>query len=374
MNIKKTLAAVVFLLVQGGAEADGQELAMRDSWQAPFVNVPSLYDQDTLTVCFLGDMMMHTNQIADARNGQDFDFSPYFKLLEDKISEADIAVANMEFTLAGEPYSGYPEFSAPDSYARYMAEIGIDIFLAANNHIFDKGSEGTARTLEIYRKLEDSHGIKVAGIAESEEARQENHPLVIRRKGMTLAFINFTYGTNLGGQLHWPKTNYMRETHRLQEALEKAEAEADMTIVLPHWGPEYELMHSRNQEETAEWLAGNGADLIIGTHPHVVQDTAKICGVTVAYSLGNAVSNMSAANTQLELMAVQKIVRKGNGDIELLPLELIWLWCSRPGGFGNSYTVIPVEEYLGRREEWSGAWDYDKMVSTYERITKQLKH
>ena len=90
--------------------------------------------------------------------------------------------------------------------------------------------------------------------------------------------------------------------------------------------------------------------------------------VPVIYSLGNAVSNMSATNTQLELMATLRIVRHENGDIGMLPVELTWLWCSRPGGYTNDYIVIPVEEYIGRRDEWLGGWDYDKMVSTYERI------
>ena len=369
INIAGSFAAFIFLLAQGGIPAGGQEPAMRSSWMITSEEVPPLYTQDTLTICFLGDMMMHTNQILNAqRTGQEYDFSSYFSLIGDRIAEADIAVANMEFTLAGEPYTGYPEFSAPDSFARYLADCGTDVFLAANNHIFDKGSEGAARTLEIYRELERSHGIKVTGIAENEEARQENHPLLIRRKGVVVAFINFTYGTNLGGQKHWPKTNYLNDVQGLEEAIRKAEEKADMTIALPHWGPEYQLMHSQKQEDTARWLTEAGADLIIGTHPHVVQDTTTVNGVKVAYSLGNAVSNMSAANTQLELMAVQKIVRKSNGDIELLPLELTWLWCSRPGGFGPGYTVIPVEDYIGRRDEWSGKWDYDKMVSTYERI------
>ena len=114
----------------------------------------------------------------------------------------------------------------------------------------------------------------------------------------------------------------------------------------------------------------NGADIIIGAHPHVVQDTASINNVPVVYSLGNAVSNMSAPNTQLELMATVKFVRQCNGDISMEPIELTWLWCSRPGGFNNGYTVVPIEEYIGRRDEWTGGWDYDKMMSTYEEIRK----
>ena len=84
--------------------------------------------------------MMHANQIQNAhRSGLEYDFSSYFHLLEEEIAQADIAIANMEFTLAGEPHTGYPCFSAPDSYASYLADCGFDIFLTANNHIFDKG-------------------------------------------------------------------------------------------------------------------------------------------------------------------------------------------------------------------------------------------
>ena len=187
---------------------------------------------------------------------------------------------------------------------------------------------------------------------------------------MTLALVNITYGTNLGYTLHWPKTNYMNNRTEVLQAMRKAE-EADLTIVLPHWGEEYQLSHSARQEETAEWLVENGAHLIVGAHPHVVQDTATIKGVPVIYSLGNAISNMSAADTQIELMATIRIVHHGNGDIEMLRPELTWLWCSRPGGYSDSYTVLPVERFIGSRDMWKGGWEYDKMMATYERIRKQ---
>ena len=326
--------------------------------------------QDTLTVCFMGDMMMHTKQIETAeRSGGKFDFSSYFRLLEGRIKAADIAVANMEFTLGGGPYSGYPCFSAPDSYSYYLADCGFDVFLAANNHIFDTGSAGAARTADIYRTLGKEKGIMFTGLAASEEERKSNYPLFASAKGMTLALVNFTYGTNVGGTEHWPKTNYMGRRSEILQALEAAK-DADMVIALPHWGPEYVLEHSEQQEETAGWLVENGADMIIGTHPHVVQDTTSIGKAPVIYSLGNAVSNMSAANTQVELMATVKIVKDTDGEVRLLPIELTWLWCSRPGAYSNDYTVIPIEEYLGTRDQWTGAWEYDKMVSTYERIRK----
>ena len=163
----------------------------------------------------------------------------------------------------------------------------------------------------------------------------------------------------------------------IRDRSEAEEEDADITVALPHWGTEYVLTHSSGQEETAEWLADNGADIIIGTHPHVIQDfqtlpVREMDGakeVPVAYSLGNAVSNMSAKNTQLELMATLKVVREGNGDIRMLPLEFTYLWCSRPGGYNDSYTVIPVADFVGRRDEWKNGWDYDRMMETYRHVS-----
>lgn len=343
-------------------DAGAQELKLDKEWE----NAAPIYRKDTLTIRFFGDIMMHTAQINASGKG----FSDYFVHIEDKIREADISVANMEFTLAGEPYSGYPAFSAPDEYARHMAKCGFDIFLCANNHIFDKGSKGAERTLQIYKELGEEYGIEYTGLSADTEDLSRNFPLNVTRKGIRISFLNMTYGTNLGRTDHWPKVIYQGEKKLIEEAIDKAKASNSTTIALPHWGTEYELLHSSSQENTAKWLIENGVDAIIGCHPHVVQDTASINGVPVAYSLGNMVSNMSATNTQLGLMITLRIVRESNGDIEILPFELTHLWCSRPGGLSDSYTVIPVREFIGKRNLWSGPWDYDKMVATYERVRK----
>ncbi len=363
-------AATTTLFLPAATAVNAQELVFPDRWTGSIINVRPIYTPDTLTIVVLGDIMMHQNQIDSARKeDRTYDFNSYFSLIGDDIRKADIAVANMEFTLAGEPYTGYPCFSAPDSFADYLAECGFDIFLAANNHIFDKGTAGAERTLKMYRKLQDSYGIRFTGLAGDEGEDEQCNPLFIRRKGIMLALLNFTYGTNMGLKTAWPKTNYSGQRERLGKALEKAgEAGADFTVAFPHWGTEYSLKHSEDQENTAEWLADCGVDWIIGSHPHVVQDCGTVSGIPVVYSLGNAVSNMSAANTQLELMATIRIAREGNGDLRPLPTELKFLWCSRPGGYNDSYTVIPVAEFIGRKEEWKNAADYDNMISTYERV------
>lgn len=371
--IKAFEAVLIALLMQMGMPCIAQQLRYPEEWTRPLAEVRPLYCRDTLTLCFVGDVMMHSAQIADAcRKGGGYDFSSYFRLMSDRIEDADIAVANLEFTLAGEPYTGYPSFSAPDTIAAHLARTGFDVFLAANNHIYDKGSAGASRTLAEYRRLEDLYGIAFTGLAEDEKARNRNTPLIIRHKGIRIALVNFTYGTNCGISSAWPRTTYEGEKTFLAEAFARAEeARCDIRIALPHWGTEYVLEHSEKQERTAVWLAENGADLIIGTHPHVIQDCGEVCGVPVAYSLGNVVSNMSAKDTQMGLMATVRIVRHGNGDIEMLPPGFTYLWCSRPGGFGEGYTVVPVKDYIGRPDEWRNRLDYEKMMSTYGRIREK---
>lgn len=366
----RTAASILIFCVLGGATLDAQEIIMPERWSKSISEVKPLFASDTLTILVAGDMMMHAKQIQNAhRGGQEYDFSSYFHLIEEDIEKADIAIANMEFTLADEPYTGYPCFSAPDSYAKYLADCGFDIFLTANNHIFDKGGKGAERTLEIYRDME---GILFTGLASDEDERGRTNPLFILKKGIRTALINFTYGTNMGSGARWPKVNHMSDKGFLKEAFAKAyDEEADLTIALPHWGDEYVLKHNEAQEEMAEWMAGNGADFIIGSHPHVIQDTQVTGTANVAYSLGNAVSNMSAANTQLGLLAKISAVRQHNGDLKFLPLEFTYIWCSRPGGYNGSYTVIPVKRFIGRRDIWTGTYDYDRMLETYNRVKEK---
>ena len=370
--IFRTAIAVLLL---NAWNMSAQSLMIPERYDPSRLAVSPLYKQDTVKIRFFGDIMMHSLQIDTAR-GKDgsFDFSTYYELMEDYLADSDLNVGNMEFTLGGEPYSGYPAFSAPDSYAYYLADAGFNLFLCANNHIFDKGRNGLIRTLDIYRKLAESHGIQHTGAAADEAAEACNNPLIINVKGVRIAFMNATYGTNSYRGEGWPKTYILSDREKLAEAMKTAKARADITVVLAHWGSEYILEHGKAQKDHATWLAENGADIIIGAHPHVVQDTevikTKEKDVPVVYSLGNSVSNMSAENTQVGLMTTLQIVRHGNGDVEIMDLEHKFTWCSRPGGYGESYYVLPITDHLGTRDEWKGKWEYDKMVTTFRRVEK----
>lgn len=332
---------------------------------------------DTLSMLFLGDVMLHQKQIDNARalagNGG-FDFSRFLQYLESRIASADIAVANLEFPLSGPPYSGYPVFSTPDEYADYLADCGIDVFLGANNHVLDKGAPGLSRTLRVYDRMEEERSIRYTGIAADERQDTLRNPLMLTWKNIRIALVNCTYGTNSGSETAWPKVS-RSDRAEIRAALGRARRRgAQVIIALPHWGVEYQLTHSASQHEFARWLAENGADIIIGSHPHVVQDMEvfNVNGRSVPcfYSLGNAVSNMSAINTRIELLVRLRIVRKRNGTVVLLDPEAEFLWCTLPGRLTDSYATIPVREFLGRRDDWLEPEDYDNMAASYERVKK----
>ena len=356
LHIRESLLSIALLALCGSARAQW-------SYEVPFPR-PLRPQPDTVTVTFIGDLMMHERQLG-------YDCDSFLSELGSITRDADISVANLEFTLAGEPYSGYPSFSAPDRYAWSIAEHGVDVFLTANNHILDKGRDGLVRTLEVYEAMRDSCGIRYTGCAPDTASDTLLNPLVIVGKGVRIALVNFTYGTNYDPRPAWPKVRTMDRSD-VKDMMDRAKARgADFIVALPHWGTEYQLRHSREQEEWAGWLAKQGADLIVGAHPHVVQDSTHIGGVPVIYSMGNAVSNMSARDTRLELAVRTRFVHFPDGAKEMLEPELIFLWCCLPGALRDNYVTIPVQDFIGRRDEWLNPYDYDNMINTYNRVTKE---
>ena len=375
LRMRKNLTIGLFLILSWSAAAQ----LHRDIFRFPH---PLYQAPDTVSIVFLGDMMMHSGQIANARTAEDtYDFSACFSRVERLIKQADIAVANMEFTLAGRPYTGYPCFSAPDSYVEAIAESGVDIFLTANNHILDKGRKGVERTLAVYSKMEEEGRVRHTGTSVSAVDDSLRFPLRIVSKGIRIALINFTYGTNCRIREDFPKV-HRADTGEIAAAIRKArQTGADFIIALPHWGYEYVLRHSVSQGKLARWLAEQGCDAVIGAHPHVLQDTETLIianesgigarQVPVIYSLGNFISNMSAPNTQVGMLVTLRLTKNRFGEKNMLAPRLTLTWCSRPGHLSGGYTTIPIKEYIGRRDLWRNHWDYDKMIASYERVKKE---
>ena len=168
-----------------------------------------------------------------------------------------------------------------------------------------------------------------------------------------------------------PKVHVTDKTE-IGKAIRKArEAGAEFVVALPHWGIEYILNHSKAQGDLAKWLVASGCDAVVGAHPHVVQDSETLDGVPVVYSLGNAVSNMSAINTRIGMAVRLRIATDCTGERRMLSPEYLLTWCTRPGTLPDSYAVIPVREFIGKRDLWKNPSDYDEMISSYNRVKEK---
>lgn len=313
---------------------------------------------DTVSMVITGDVMMHARQM-------EYDHSAFLQDLVPLFKGADFALANMEFSLGGRPYSGYPAFSVPDSYAEYVRNCGVNVFLTANNHILDRGAKGLDRTLRIY----DSLGVRYCGTARDSLSLSRNSPLMLKKNGISIALVNFTYGTNASGGRGFPHVNLM-DRKEVRAAIRRArEMQADFIVALPHWGTEYRLNPDKEQREWAEWLVEEGVDVIVGSHPHVVQDSTHIKGKAVFYSLGNCVSNMSATNTRIGLCVRLEFVKSPEGKHMPEP-EVHFTWCTLPGMLTDNYSAILIKKWASRRNDWLTPSDFDNMTATLERVVK----
>lgn len=263
-----------------------------------FLHSVTLSSQERITLLFVGDLMQHQTQIDAARTPEGgYDYSPCFSLVKEQISRADLAIGNLEVTLAGEPYRGYPVFSAPDEYLQAIKDAGFDILVTANNHCLDRGKKGLERTILML----DSLHIPYAGTYRNPSERKQRYPLFIHKNGFRIALLNYTYGTNSIKVTPPNIVNYIDKDIILQDIRSAQARRPDAIIACMHWGEEYQSLPNREQEDLADWLFQQGVTHIIGSHPHVIQPMELRTDGTrqhvVVYSLGNFISNMSNINT-----------------------------------------------------------------------------
>lgn len=291
----------------------------------------SLSAQDQISLLFVGDLMQHQAQIDAARQGDGYHYDDCFRHVKDEISRADVSVGNLEVTLGGKPYRGYPVFSAPDEYLYAIKDAGFDVLLTANNHCLDKRKTGLERTIRMLDSLKIPH----AGTYSNPEERRKNYPLVIEKNGFRVVLLNYTYGTN-GFKPDAPNVvNYIDQEQIKKDILAARRKFPDVIIACMHWGVEYRSFPERSERELADWLIGQGVDHVIGSHPHVLQpmeivkDSRTPARHVVVYSLGNFISNMSKEKTdggamvKLKLQRIFRITR-------LVDCEYALVWTSRP--------------------------------------------
>ena len=299
---------------------------------------------DTLSLLFVGDLMQHQGQINAARTTEGgYDYSSYFEYVKEEISRADFAIANLEVTLGGKPYKGYPAFSAPDEYLTAIHNAGFNVLITANNHSLDRGRKGLERTILML----DSLRIPYAGTYTNAETREQRYPLMIEKNGFRIVLLNYTYGTN-GLKATSPNiVNYIdKETMALD--IRKAKAlQPDVLIACIHWGEEYQSLPNREQTSLADWLLQQGVTHIIGSHPHVVQpmelrtDSTVGSQHAVVYSLGNFISNMSARRTDGGILF--KLELEKDSITRVTNCEYGLVWTSRPVlSRKKNYILYPI--------------------------------
>ena len=343
------------------------------SGEANSQTAPTPQPTPEITLIMVGDILLHT-PVAESgiqENGS-YDFTAVFAHTKEDIQEADLALVNQEVILGGTELgiSGYPAFNAPYELGDALVDTGFDVVLHATNHALDKGGKGITNCLNFW---ESSYpNIAVLGIHDSTE--DQNEIYVYEQDGIKVAILNYTYGTNgipLPQGMDYA-VDLLPDLDRIAEDLRRAEEMADFTVVCPHWGTEYRLTQDANQELLAEFFWENGADLVLGTHPHVIEPVAWVTengiqncdleeqdgflrgtdiqdGMLVYYSLGNFVNWTSGtgegvANRMTGGMAKVTLGLDDDGNVTIKEYGVEPVICHVEEG-RNGVTVYPVSDY-----------------------------
>jgi poly-gamma-glutamate capsule biosynthesis protein CapA/YwtB (metallophosphatase superfamily) len=306
-------------------------------------------DTSRVSLLFAGDIMGHNEQITGARDtiSGTYNYEPTFRFVKPVIEQADIAIANLEVTLAGPPFSGYPQFSSPDALAIAAREAGFDVLIQANNHALDRGASGFKRTLRVLDSLQIPH----TGTFYDSTDRRLHYPLMLEKNNIRIALLNYTYGTN-GLEIPPPYIINRIDTDIINKDLIKArQASPDFVIVTIHWGLEYERLANAQQKKLASFILSHGADVIIGSHPHVIQPVELIFGADsaltglVVYSLGNYVSNQRAQYKDGGIMFNLSLLKTESGT-RIDKYSYIPSWVYRKDLAGRSvFYILPVSLY-----------------------------
>ena len=335
----------------------------------------------------IGDIMCHNSQYIDAYNSntKTYDFSYVFTDIQQYVSSADIAVGNLETTFAGKEvgYSNYPTFNTPEQLAQNLKDFGIDVLSTVNNHSMDKKYDGLVSTLNYL----DAAGISHTGTYRTEE--EQNQILVKDVNGIKIAFIAFTYGTN---GIPVPKSksfcvNLIDEALILKQIELAKQEQPDLICASMHWGIEYQKKQNSEQDRLANLLFENGVDIILGSHPHVLQPMEKKTvtlkdGTTkdcfVIYSLGNFMSGQTKENTRSSVILNIDITKNGEtGKTTLNKIEYIPIYMYKASTASiQKYKILDIEktllDYENGKDKSIGQTTYTILRNELSKIKKTM--
>lgn len=306
---------------------------------------PSPDSANAISFTLTGDIMQHQTQLDHAcLPGGKYDFTSCFALIAPYLQEADYTIGNLELTLGGKPYRGYPCFSAPDTLLFSLRQAGFNVLTTANNHACDRRTPGVLRTIEQLDRANIPH----AGTYASSAQRAKQSPLILEKNGLRVALMAYTYGTN-GIDCTPPAIVNLIDTIVMAEDIAKAKRVADAIIVAIHWGVEYTHAPTREQKALCDFLLRHGVTLVVGNHPHVIQPFAQVVDdhgllrQLAVYALGNFISAQRTF-PRAGGMIVHLTLRKTTQGIILEQPQymLTYVQSPRESPTGN-FRILPLE-------------------------------
>jgi poly-gamma-glutamate capsule biosynthesis protein CapA/YwtB (metallophosphatase superfamily) len=329
-----------------------------------------------VTIAAVGDIMVHGAQLKSAwdAEGDTYDFAPVLSPVKGLLSAADVTIGNLETTLPGREklYKGYPRFGTPDALVAALHGAGMDVLTTANNHACDTGKRGVVRTIKVL----DAYGILHTGTYRNKSEYENHRILMVERNRIRLAFISYTYGLN---GMPIPKGTYVNliDKEQIAEDIKLAREQGpDVIIVIIHWGTEYERYPNQLQKKMAAFLFSEGVDVILGSHPHVLQPfelkpiTDKYGDTKprlVIYSLGNFVSNQRDQYRDGGIIFNFTIHKDKDTALTITDVHYTptWVYVHRTADKHQFY-ILPIPQYLTNDQPLHLPDDaYQKMLTFY---------
>ena len=305
----------------------------------------------TIDIVMIGDMLLHENVHDSGKNTDGtYNYDHLFTYIKDDVKAADIALVNEEVILGGTELglTGYPMFNGAFEVGDALYEAGFNVILQATNHTLDKGKTGVLNNINFWKTKHPD--IAYLGINESKE-EQDTKLYVFEKDGIKVSVLNYTYGTNgipLPSDMPYI-VNLMDET-KVAADIKKAKESSDFVVVCPHWGTEYVYQPDSYQKQWADFFLKNGVDLVIGTHPHVIEpvewleDSTTGHKMLVYYSIGNYVSGQDQAGTMVGAMACVTLTNDENGDVYISDYGVVPLVTHKERGY-KKLAVYKLKDY-----------------------------
>lgn len=312
---------------------------------------------------FIGDVMGHGPQIEAAYNSQTktYNYNDCFLYIKDILSQPDFTIGNLEVTLAGKPYTGYPLFSSPIELAVALKNSGIDVLATANNHSCDRGKKGIEKTIFAL----DTLGITHTGTFLNLEHKEQSGLTLLDRNGIKIGLLNYTYGTN-GISVPEPTlVNILDKELILKDIQTAKKSKPDVLIAFVHWGLEYKDLPVEEQKKWFDFFKESGISIVIGSHPHVVEPMKwdKNEQTLVVYSLGNFISNQRFFPSDGGALFELTLTKDEQNQVKISRAEYILTWVYKKISSGKTdYYVLPIDEFQYKKHFFHQKKDYEQMM------------